>query len=180
MEKLYGCDVLVDAFITSAKTDDRLCLLMLGDGTQKDMLMRKIAYAGFSERVKFVGFIPETRITAYFQACDIYVSASHTDGSSVSLLQAMACGIPPLVSDIPGNREWVTPGQNGWLFDDGDRIGLSGLMTTVSSSPQLRTRYGSNSRHIVEEKADWAKNSRKLEDAYEQAIKIHHGRAKDL
>ncbi len=173
MEKLYGCDVLVDAFIKAAQSNEHLCLLMLGDGSQKEQLMDKIASAGLNERVKFTGFVPETDITQYFQASDVYISASHSDGSSVSLLQAMACRIPPLVSNIPGNREWVTPGQNGWLFDDGDRAGLSALMSVAASSPQLRKKYGKASREIVQKKADWEKNSRKLGDAYQQAIKVH-------
>ena len=55
-----------------------------------------------------------------YRAADLYLSASHSDGSSVSLMEALGCGLPVLVSDIPGNREWVTDGEQGWLFPDGD------------------------------------------------------------
>jgi glycosyltransferase involved in cell wall biosynthesis len=51
---------------------------------------------------------------------DLYISPSHVDGSSVSLMEALACGLPALVSDIPANQEWVSEGVNGWLFPDGN------------------------------------------------------------
>jgi len=175
MEKLYGCDVLVEAFIDAANRDDRLCLLMLGNGSQKNHLMQKVTSAGKNDRVKFIGSIPETEITQYFQASDIYISASHSDGSSVSLLQAMACGVAPLVSDIPGNREWVIPDHNGWLFEDGNSTALSALMCQTARSPQLRSQYGKTARLIVQKRADWEVNSRKLGDAYKQAMNYQLG-----
>ncbi len=70
--------------------------------------MRRIAAAGLEGRVQFAGNVPEDEMVTHFQASDVYISASHSDGSSVSLLQAMACGLPVIVSDIPGNREWVS------------------------------------------------------------------------
>ncbi|MGB8252645.1 MAG: glycosyltransferase, partial [Anaerolineaceae bacterium] len=175
MEKLYGCDILVDAFIDAATIDDRLCLLMLGDGSQKNQLMQKITSAGKNERVKFIGTIPETDITKYFQVSDVYISASHSDGSSVSLLQAMACGVAPLVSDIPGNREWVRPDHNGWLFEDGNSADLSVLMCQTARSPQLRSQYGKAARMFAQKRANWEVNSRTLGAAYKQAMNYQLG-----
>lgn len=175
MEKIYGCDVLVDAFISAAHADARLCLLMLGDGSQKKRLMQRISSARLNSRTIFTGFIPENEIVQYFRSSDIYISASHSDGSSVSLLQAMACGISPLVSNIPGNREWVTPHQNGWLFEDGNSASLTDLICQVGCSPTLRTRYGEVSRAIVQKRADWRKNSQKLSDVYQQAVNYQLG-----
>src|SRR4029079_13645664 len=55
---------------------------------------------------------------------EVYVSASRSDSTSQSLLEAMAAGALPVVSDIPGNREWVTDGERA---NAGDRRGLVGL-----------------------------------------------------
>jgi glycosyltransferase involved in cell wall biosynthesis len=122
-----------------------------------------------------MGSVPESEIVQYFLASDIYISASHSDGSSVSLLQAMACGIAPLVSDIPGNREWVIPHQNGWLFEDGNSTALAAMIIQASRSPQLRSKFGIASRRIAQERADWKINSRKLIDAYQLAINYQPG-----
>ena len=54
----------------------------------------------------------------WFRAADAYVSCAQSDGTSVSLLEAMATGLPAVATDIPSNREWVVDGQNGWLATD--------------------------------------------------------------
>jgi L-malate glycosyltransferase len=68
----------------------------------------------------FWGQVGQRDLPRWYHMADIYISPSHVDGSSVSLLEALACGLPCLVSDIPGNKEWVEEGVNGWLFRDGD------------------------------------------------------------
>jgi glycosyltransferase involved in cell wall biosynthesis len=65
----------------------------------------------------------------------VYISASHSDGTSISLLEAFATGTPVIVPDIPGNREWVTPGENGWLFPDGD---VQALASTIMNAVDQR------------------------------------------
>ncbi len=65
-------------------------------------------------------------------AADLYMSASHTDGSSVSLMEAMACGLPCAVSSIAGNQEWVQTGEQGWVFPDGDAEKLAEIMLAAS------------------------------------------------
>ena len=87
-------------------------------------------------------------------------------------MEALACGVPVLVSDIAGNKEWITPGQEGWLFKDGDDEALArGILTTV----QMRERLGGMriaARKLAEERADWSKNFQKLLEAYDLAIQL--------
>ena len=177
MEKLYGCDVIIEAFIEAARQEPGLRMIMLGDGNQRQNLMRRIAAVELEDRVHFAGNLPEDEMTAQFHASDIYISASQSDGSSVSLLQAMACGLPAIVSDIPGNREWVSEGRNGWLFKVGDHHELARLMIEASRSLELRSDYGKTSRIIVKDRANWGKNFPRLMDAYRMAIEL--GRAGD-
>jgi glycosyltransferase involved in cell wall biosynthesis len=98
---------------------------------------------------------------------DMYVSASHIDGSSVSLMEALACGRPVLVSDIPGNREWVEPGVNGWLFSDGDVDDLAGKILLAAEKRQELASMSISARKIAEERADWERNFPVLLDTYE-------------
>jgi glycosyltransferase involved in cell wall biosynthesis len=170
MEKMYGCDLIVDAFIKAAGQEEKLRLIMLGDGSQRQKLMRRITAARLEERVHFAGNVPETEMITHFHSSDIYISASHSDGSSVSLLQAMACGLPVIVSGIPGNREWVSEGRNGWLFTDGDKNELTRLILEACHSMELRSIFGKESRRIVVDRADWKKNSARLMDVYQMAV----------
>jgi glycosyltransferase involved in cell wall biosynthesis len=99
---------------------------------------------------------------------DVYISSSHVDGSSVSLMEALACGLPCLVSDIPANKEWVFEGQNGWLFPDGDADALAEKILAAISQPGELARIGSAARLVAEQRANWQVNFRKLLLAYEK------------
>jgi glycosyltransferase involved in cell wall biosynthesis len=101
---------------------------------------------------------------------DLYISASHVDGSSVSLMEALACGLPCLVSDIPANREWVTDGENGWLFPDGDAEALAARILQAIDRKYELYEMGLSARQLAESRADWNKNFPLLLFAYQSAI----------
>jgi glycosyltransferase involved in cell wall biosynthesis len=100
----------------------------------------------------------------------VYVSASHCDGSSVSLLEAMACGLPAFVSDIPGNREWVEDGVAGRWFDPNDVAALETLMREAPERTAELQQSGRRGRAVVEARADWRRNAPALLHAYEMAL----------
>jgi glycosyltransferase involved in cell wall biosynthesis len=102
---------------------------------------------------------------------DLYVSASRTDGSSISLLEALASGRPVIVSDIPGNREWVEPGIHGWWFKDGDEEDLARIILEAVNQPQQLSEMSRAARQLAEKRADWDKNFPNLLYAYEAALK---------
>ncbi len=102
------------------------------------------------ERVCFPGRITQADLPPYYQASNLYVSASHSDGSSVSLMEALASGLPALVSDIPGNREWITPGVS-WLFRDGDDSALAdGILEALRQREQM-AEMGAAARRLAEQ-----------------------------
>ena len=124
------------------------------------------------DRVQFVGQVNQDKLPAYYQASDLYVSASHSDGSSVSMMEALASGLPALVSDIPGNREWIDGTDAGWLFPGGDADALAnGLINAVKNRKELDVN-GKAARKLAEERASWPKNSEKLMDAYQLALSV--------
>ena len=103
---------------------------------------------------------------------DIYISPSHVDGSSVSLMEALACGLPALVSDIPANKEWVSEGINGWLFPDRDAGALAEKILAAMAQRKKFTQIGRAARKVAEERADWKKNFGTLLKAYEQVVQF--------
>ncbi|MFA9403710.1 MAG: glycosyltransferase [Anaerolineales bacterium] len=176
LEPLYGVDIIVEAFIRAAQEEPTLRLVIIGNGSQRENLERRLLDAGLDDRAAFKGHVSYEELPAYYRNSDLYVSASHSDGSSVSLLEAMASGLPALVSDIPGNKEWVIPGENGWLFKDNDAGSLAdGLVSAVRSKSELAT-LGASGRRMAESRADWGKNKQLLEGAYQSAIRgINNG-----
>jgi len=169
-EPIYGVDVIAHAFVIAARTHPELRLTLLGDGSLEAAIRQIFLVSGVSDRVQFQGQTPYDDLPGYYQNADLYISASHSDGSSISLLESFACGTPAIVSDIPGNQEWVTHGENGWLFHDGDIEGLARAILTALDQRQSLPEMGRRARLLVEERADWEKNFPLLENAYVIAL----------
>ena len=171
MEPQYGVDEVVKAFIQMAGQHPNARLLLLGVGSQEQTLHKLVTDAGLAHRVLFGGFATRNELPGIYRSADVFLSASHVDGSSVSLMEALACGKAALVSDIPSNREWVTHGQNGWLFPDGNVADLAKQMAQVCEQgvdPQM----GKNARDLAERRADWRVNFQALLGAYDLALKL--------
>lgn len=170
-EAIYGVDVAISGFLGAARSDPSLHLAIAGDGSLRPSLEALVKGSESADRIRFLGRLDSAALARLLVAADIYVSPSHTDGSSVTLLEAMASGLPSIVSDIPGNQEWITPGRAGEQFRDGDPVGLAAAIGRLAASPETRATMGLNAREIVEERADWRRNRHRLDDAYGLAIR---------
>ena len=169
-EAIYGVDVLAKAFVKVATDNPNINLILLGDGSQGARIRQILMNGGVLDRVHFGGHVSQADLPRWYHMADLYISPSHVDGSSVSLMEALASGLPCLVSDIPGNREWIEEGRNGWLFRDGDVDDLAGkIMNAIQYRKSFNT-IGDAARKTAEQKADWRKNFGKLLQAYEKAV----------
>jgi len=93
-EPVYGVDVIARAFVQVAREHPNVVLVMIGAGSQTELIHDIFTKGGVLERVSFPGQVSQMALPNYYQIADLYLSASHTDGSSVSLLEAMASGCP--------------------------------------------------------------------------------------
>ena len=171
-EPIYGVDVIARAFVLAARQHPELRMLMLGNGSQAVELRQTFIKAGVQDQVLFPGQVSQSDLPRLYRTADLYLSASHSDGTSISLLEAMACGRPALVSDIPGNREWITPGENGWLFPDGDADALAQAILLAIKERDKLTEMGGAARNLAEQRADWENNFQVLLSAYELAFQV--------
>lgn len=175
-ELIYGVEMIARAVANLARERPNLRLLMLGNGSQASLIRQIFKQAGVLEQVYFPGQISGSELPRYYRAADLYVSASHSDGSSISLLEAMACGCPALVSDISGNREWIEPGVQGWWFKDGDIDDLAQLLKRAVDEERDRlSEMGKAARMLAESRADWQKNFPELYRAYRLACESTRG-----
>lgn len=165
-EARYGVDVLARAFVKVAQQREDIRLLLLGGGSQSTYLRKIFQSGGVDEYVTYGGQISQTDLPRWYHIADLYISPSHVDGSSVSLMEALACGLPCLVSDIPANKEWVFDGVNGWLFRDGDSDQLAEKILAAMSQREKLPEIGRASRSEAEKRADWKKNAAALMEVY--------------
>lgn len=185
-EPIYGVEEIARAFVLAVQERPELRLIMLGSGSLAGRLHQilgvgadgytradheKQPQPGVLDRVSFPGLVDQQALVDYYRTADLYLSASHSDGTSISLLEAMACARPVLVSDIPGNREWVEPGVNGWWFPEGDHQVLAQAIIHAYDSRERLQAMGQAGRRIAEQRADWRQNFSQLFNAYEIALK---------
>ncbi|HNA56176.1 MAG TPA: glycosyltransferase family 4 protein, partial [Anaerolineales bacterium] len=146
--------------------NENVDLILLGGGSQGAKIRQILQSGGVLERVTFGGQISQTDLPRWYHMADLYISPSHVDGSSVSLMEALACGLPCLVSDIPANKEWVFENENGWLFRDGDANDLAEKILAAISQREKLPEIGRASRSTAEMRADWKKNAEALMNVY--------------
>jgi len=124
------------------------------------------------DRVHFGGQVGQRDLPRWYGMTDLYISPSHVDGSSVTLMEALASGLPCLVSDIPGNREWIEEGVNGWTFRDGNVDDLAAKILFAMKNRKSFKKIGEAARKTAEQKADWKKNFGKLLEAYKKVTAL--------
>ena len=168
LEPIYGIEIFLEAAKMVIEKAPSTRILMLGDGSLEPQVRDFIAQHNLEHAVYLAGRVPHDMLPDYFNEADLYVSSSYSDGTSVSLLEAMACKLPVVVTDLPSNREWVTPGTNGWLVPPGNAQGLSSaILEALKQEDKVKSMAGVNAS-VAREKADWNTNFAILIEAYER------------
>jgi glycosyltransferase involved in cell wall biosynthesis len=169
-EAIYGVDVLAKAFVKVANANPNVNLILLGGGSQGTKIRQILTNGGVMDRVHLGGQIAQKDLPRWYHMADLYISPSHVDGSSVTLMEALASGLPCVVSDIPGNKEWIEDGVNGWLFRDGDVDDLTEKILNAIKNRKAFKKIGESARKTAEKKADWKKNFGKLLETYSKLV----------
>ena len=169
LEPLYGVDVIARAFVKALEKNGNLRLLLFGKGSEEPKVHEILKEAEAQGKVHIGGYASLDELPEIYRSTDVYLSASHSDGSSVSLMEALACGKPALISDIPSNREWIQPEGAGWLFRDGDSDDLAEKMVGCAGIHSFE-EYLAKARSLAETRANWVKNFAILLDTYRRIV----------
>lgn len=168
-EPLYGITTLLEAFLQAYRIDSSLRLLLLGNGSEVGRVHEFITVQGLDSVIRTLGPYGKEEMPKWFRAADTYVSCTQSDGTSISLLEAMATGLPVLLTDIPSNREWVTENVNGWLAPvNSPEEFANRLLCAARLTREERRLFSERNRRIVEERADWDRNFPRLLEMYER------------
>jgi len=121
-KELYRIDAVLKAFkrFLDACQDDSWQLVVAGEGYDTPRLKDLAEALGISTQTRFVGFVDAPTNLSYYASAAVYISVPESDATAISLLEAMAAGCRPIVSDLPSNREWIQHGHNGIVATDLD------------------------------------------------------------
>lgn len=176
-EPLYGLDVGLRAFALLRARYPAARLLLAGDGPDRERVLRSIDEMSLGDAVRILGRLGQPELAAAYRAADIYLSCAEVDGTSISLLEAMGTGLPVVVSDIPGNREWVTD-VGGRLAAVGDASAFADALGEIGGrAPGARNDIGRANRAVVLARADWRLVAGRLLRAYEGLAPLAGGPA---
>jgi glycosyltransferase involved in cell wall biosynthesis len=159
---IYGVEYLIDAIPRVLAKNNNVKFLILGEGPLTDTFKAKVDVFIKSGHVRFVGAVPHDEVAAYLSAADIYVSTSFSDGTSASLLEAIACSLAPVVTEISGNMEWIKDGVNGLLVSVADSEGLAEKILLLASDYKLRRVLEERAVETVKARVNWQENMQQL------------------
>lgn len=174
LDPMHSPFVLLDAVKQVLKDRIDTRVLIVGDGSLRRAVECFVRENDLCGGVHLASHVSESLLADYFAEADLYVSATECDGSSVSLLQAMACGLAPIVADGYGNSEWIKHGQNGWLYPAGDDQALANAIVRALADGDARRVAGEANIQIARARADWDRNFPRVLAAYEQLLGESH------
>ena len=110
-----------------------------------------------------MGRVSPDEMAGWLARAEVVISASHSDSTSQSLLESMASGTVPVVSDIEGNREWVSDGDGARLFAPGDDAGCARAVLAALSDPAWCESARARNARVIEARGDWHVNLARIE-----------------
>jgi glycosyltransferase involved in cell wall biosynthesis len=155
-EELYRVADIIEAF---AMVDTDARLVVGNSGSLTSQLQDQARSLGID--ATFIPAVAEDEVPALLRRSSVYVTASRVDGTSVTLLQAMACGVPVVASANSGNADWVEDGVTGFMFPVGDAAALAyAIQQALDNGDSVKQ----SALAQVRERADWNRNVHQLQE----------------
>ena len=178
LSPVYNIDTVIDSVPqVLARVPAARYLIKYGySGGREAVLQQRAADLGVGAAVQFAGFTANATMADYYAAADVCVSVASSDSSPKSVLEAMACGTPVIVSDLPWVHEQITAGEQALLVPPRDAAALAERTIQLLTDPALRERMGAAGRQMVVEHADYTRSMAYMAGLYAQLLPKTRGR----
>jgi len=174
---VYDMDTLVKGFEQAYSQNNDLRLTLKGEGPLKKDIIGLVEKNGLKDVVKFQGRTGYSEVSLDYRKYDLFVNTSISDGTPVTLLEAMSSGLTVISTNVGGIPEWVNDGVNGVLIPPKRPDILAEKILELASDSDLRGKISTNARTTVVERADWWKLMKKVEEDYRELVEIHNTRS---
>ena len=159
---------LLRSFAGTAHAYDKVRLIIVGDGPERDNLQDRVKAMGIQKKVVFTGMVPNKSLPGYLHMADVFVTASVTEVHPISVIEAMAAGLPVLGIESPGVGDTIRDGVTG-LLSSNDLATFTAQMVRLASQPELRKELSLHARRDSEQYSI-ERTSMMMLDLYEKAI----------
>lgn len=165
LSKTKNISGIIRAFSTLKHNHDNIHLVIAGDGPEKENLQSLQLSLELKDEISFLGFVKETQqLAAVF---DIGVLFSYKEGFANSIVEMMSVGNAVICTDVGGQKEIISDGQNGFLIEAGDENLLTGKMEFLLNNPKVRKAVGQKALETV--KANF--NEIRMVEEFEKILK---------
>ncbi len=169
LKKYKSIDHLISAFAIVRQHLPEARLLVVGEGDARPELEELTRKLGLTGSVEFAGFVDEQEKVRLLQAMHVVANPSAKEGWGLTVLEANACGVPVVASDVPGLRDAVRDGETGLLYDYGDVEELAEKLLLVLRDDHLRTRLGAGGLAFAET-FQWERSAQAMEDLLKSVL----------
>jgi glycosyltransferase involved in cell wall biosynthesis len=166
---------LLRSFAGTAKAYDHIGLLLVGDGPERENLQEQAGYLKIDNRVHFAGSIPYEQMPDYLGMADAFVTASVTEVHPLSVIEAMAAGLPVLGIQSPGVGDTVADGVTGLLAEEEDLAVFTARMVRLVTEHQQRCEMGQRARLAAQDYAI-ERTTQMLLERYQTVLRNASGR----
>jgi len=162
--------LLVDAVALVRERIPDVHLIVVGDGPEASALRHQVARLELFGSVTFVGSIPQAETPKYYRAADVFGLSSDFDNSPNAVLEAMACGLPVVTTDVGGVREFLVDCVGGAIVPAKDAAALADALATYLVSPSASREAGAFNRARATTEFSWRASALRLLEVYEGVI----------
>ena len=162
-------ELLIESFSKASQENDRLRLLVIGDGPLRRNLAELVELMDLDRRVFFSGLVPYQEIPRYLRSADAFVTASITEVHPYAVIEAMATGLPVIGIRSPGVADIVTDKMTGLIVLEEDLASLSQAMVQMAEGEEQRRRMGINAKQEAQ-KYDIELTSEQMLSRYQALI----------
>ena len=145
--------------------------IIVGEGEQKEYLIALAESLGVLEATRFVGYVPNDELPVCLSSSDVYVSTSLSDsGLSAGTSEAMACGLPVVITDFGDNRKWIDKEYQDFVVIVKDPKVLAEKIIYLLKHEDIRKEFGLKNRKIIEDRNNYRKEMEKMENIYIELV----------
>jgi glycosyltransferase involved in cell wall biosynthesis len=168
--KMKSIDLFPEMLSVLAADFPDLRLAITGEGPYKERLFNDFERKGVSEMVEYLGVVEWNKVPEIMNRSKVFLYPSREEPFGLSIIEAMACEVPVITTNVYGPKEIVTHNYDGLTIPPDDVIALTGAVRKLLSDESLRAQMGKNARKTVETRFSIENHAKGLIEIYSQLV----------